>query len=304
MTKFFMMVGLPASGKSTYAETLAIRENAEIFSSDAYRAKFGAGEEDQTVNGKIFGLLHNDIKQALKAGKNCIYDATNLISKRRRAFLQEIKNISCEKICVLVLRPFEQCVMSNWERDRHVPDYAMGRMLRSFETPYMEEGWTDIILKIDENDCIHSMDFFIQFYMNFDQHNHHHTATLGQHCVNVASYVSDPEKWRDSYDGCPTELLIAGYLHDSGKVWCKTFKNSRGEPTEEAHYYNHENVGAYDAFFYKNIKNKLLVSWLINNHMRPYFWKSPEVEDKYRKLWGEEKFSLLMRLHEADVAGH
>lgn len=304
MTKFFMMVGLPASGKSTYAEILAIRENAEIFSSDAYRAKFGTGEEDQTINGKIFGILHNDIKQALKAGKNCIYDATNLISKRRRAFLQEINNIPCEKICVLVVRPFEDCVESNWARERNVPDHAMMRMYKSFETPYMEEGWDDIALKLDEEYCTLNMDFFIQFTMNFDQHNSHHTSTLGQHCINVANNVSDVVLSTSEHCDYSTALLTAAYLHDYGKMYCKQFKNSKGEPTEEAHYYNHQNIGAYDAFFFKNVKDKLLVSWLICNHMAPYFWKTPENADKYRKLWGDQKFKMIEILHKADEAGH
>ena len=298
MSKLFVMVGLPASGKSTYTKDLAMRENAEIFSSDVYRAKFGYGEEDQTVNSKIFQYLHNDIKTALRNGKNCIYDATNLISKRRRTFLQEIKNIPCEKICVLIARPLKDCLRSNYERERTVPVHAMLRMYRGFETPYFEEGWDDIVVILDEHDCDKSIDTFIDKVMNFDQNNSHHSNTLGRHLINVGEYISNPRL------NCPSELVAAAYLHDCGKIYTKTFLNSKGEFSNEAHYYNHENVGAYEVFFFKNVKNKLLVSWLINNHMRPYTWKTPDTAEKYRQLWGDNKFSAIMLLHEADVNSH
>ena len=39
MIKFFMMIGLPASGKSEQAKKLAAEYNAEIFSSDELRVE-------------------------------------------------------------------------------------------------------------------------------------------------------------------------------------------------------------------------------------------------------------------------
>lgn len=84
---FVMMVGLPASGKSTYAKELAEEMKAVICSSDAIRKELYDDENSQNNNEEVFKLLHSRIKECLREGKNVIYDATNINSKRRRAFL-------------------------------------------------------------------------------------------------------------------------------------------------------------------------------------------------------------------------
>ena len=84
---FVMMVGLPASGKSTYVKELAEEMRAVICSSDAIRKELCGDENSQDNNEEVFKLLHSRIKECLKKGVNVIYDATNINSKRRRAFL-------------------------------------------------------------------------------------------------------------------------------------------------------------------------------------------------------------------------
>ena len=88
-----MMVGLPASGKSTIAHNLAKENNYIIFSSDELRVELYGDINDQNHNHDLFIELHKRIKTALKEGNNVIYDACNLSSKRRVAFLQELKKV-------------------------------------------------------------------------------------------------------------------------------------------------------------------------------------------------------------------
>lgn len=76
-----MMVGLPASGKSTIAYNLAKENNYIVFSSDALREELYLDINDQTHNHELFVELHKRIKTALKEGNNVIYDACNLSSK-------------------------------------------------------------------------------------------------------------------------------------------------------------------------------------------------------------------------------
>lgn len=94
----FFMVGLPASGKSTYAKELSKNYNAIILSSDEIRKELCGDENSQDKNNEVFIVLHRRIKEYLKSGKNVVYDATNVNSKRRKAFLDELKNISCKKL--------------------------------------------------------------------------------------------------------------------------------------------------------------------------------------------------------------
>ena len=91
-----MIVGLPASGKSTYAKELSEKYNANIHSSDVIREELSGDVNNQNINSKVFQTLHSRIKEDLRNGKNCIYDATNINYKRRMAFLQELNKIPCE----------------------------------------------------------------------------------------------------------------------------------------------------------------------------------------------------------------
>ena len=79
------------------------------------------------------------------------------------------------------------------------------------------------------------------------------------------------------------DLQWAALYHDCGKVFTQVFHNAKGEPTEEAHYYNHENVGAYDCLC--DYSKTLLTSVLINLHMKPYTWKLEKTKQKYKKLY-------------------
>ena len=133
---FLMLVGLPASGKSTKAKDFAKQYNATIFSSDALREEMFGNVNDQEHNQELFAELHKRIKDCLSSGKSAIYDATNLNYKRRMAFLAELKNIPCEKVCVVMATPVTICQMRNEVRERKVPISVISRMYKSFHIPY------------------------------------------------------------------------------------------------------------------------------------------------------------------------
>lgn len=62
MNKFYMMIGLPASGKSTIAKEIAKSEDAIIVSSDEIRKEFG-DVNDQSQNAKVFKEVEKRLKQ-------------------------------------------------------------------------------------------------------------------------------------------------------------------------------------------------------------------------------------------------
>ena len=305
--KFIMMCGLPASGKSTYAKELAETYNANIHSSDDIRQELSGDINNQNINELVFKILHNRIKEDLKSGKNCIYDATNISYKRRMAFLNELNKIPCKKICYLIATHYAECIYNNSNRERKVPEEVIERMYRHFDIPWYYEGWDKIEIVYRRDRLIYygrPRDFYINT-INFNQDNSHHTLTLGEHCKEV---------WRELAEAVGEEndeLIYAGLLHDCGKPFCKTFTNGKGEITKQAHYYDHEKVGAYDALFYDvsswleigSLKIAILIRW----HMQPYFWErdnNEKLHNKYRKLWGEDLYSDIMKLHEADVNAH
>lgn len=299
----YVLCGLPASGKSAYAKALSEETGAKIFSSDALRAELYGDANNQEHNAELFQELHKRIKDCLKSGKNAIYDATNLSSKRRRSFLQELNKIDCVKICVVMATPFEQCLENNDARDRKVPFEVIDRMYRHWNTPAMFEGWDSIeVVYWEGSKNSRSISHWLYEHINDNQYNPHHTMTIGRHCVAVGNQFKD-----DSL------LMVAGYLHDCGKPYCMKFENSKGEPTDIAHFYGHENVGAYDALFFDcEGERQLDVSLLVNLHMIPYYYEkdggNERLRNKYKKLWGyelgDDLFEYVTKLHEADKNAH
>lgn len=304
---FICLVGLPASGKTTYAYDIAYDMNAVIIDSDEYRKDLFGDEEDQSNNQKLFQVMHKTIKDCLRACKNVIFSATNLSSKRRRALLNELTKIPCKKRCVIIATPFEQCLENNRNRERKVPEDAMWKMYKSWQTPYWFEGWDDIEIKYWRNSK-RSIDAvkYINLLRNFDQDNPHHTLTLGQHMIKALELVSNNPH-------CELDVYYATSLHDIGKAKCKTYVDYKNRECKHAHFYGHENVGAYDVLFFdfythQNDELTLAVSLLINLHMSFYhFDRSPnpyKLHDKYRKLWGTMIYDKVATLHEADVSAH
>lgn len=311
---FLMVVGLPGSGKSTYIEKYY--SNYRVHSSDAIREELSGDVNNQDINKQVFSTLHKRVKDDLVAGYNVVYDATNISWKRRKAFLQELKNINCHKECVLMATPFELCVQRNNERDRVVPYFVIERMYKNFDIPWYNEGWDSIVIAYANSDAMAQYGDWSRFvvdHLDFAQDSKWHTETLGDHCLKTLQYVETREA--DLTPGNILETKIAAALHDCGKPFCKAFKDSRGEPSEFAHYYNHENVGAYNSLFYgkEDGVDSLLVAALIRYHMVLHFFKDwkPRTVEKYENEFVEHEYLQLIKfydalkiLHEGDKKAH
>lgn len=296
---FMMLCGLPGSGKSRFASEYSKLTESDIYSSDEIRKELFGDESSQVNNKEVFKVLHQRIKESLRSNKSVIYDATNISSKRRRAFVSELKNINCIKHCVVIATPYSMCIKNNFTRGRKVPVDVIKRMYMNWNTPFYFEGWDHIsVVKYYEEEK--SMFEWYCKMRNYKQDNTHHKHTLGTHCMEVARICNEDDL-----------LFCAGCVHDCGKPFTKSFLNSKGEYTSEAHYYNHQNVGAYDSlmFSYPDSIKELDVSILVNLHMQPFFWEKDsshreKTVNKYKKLWGERLFNLVMDLHKADVNSH
>ena len=299
---FIMMVGLPYSGKSEYAKRLQQKHNAVIHASDEIREEVLGDVQDQNNNAKVFEVLHSRVKADLLAGKNVIYDATNINHKRRKAFLAELTNIPCKKACAFMATPYDVCHERSKIRERVVPWDVFDRMYRNIWIPYFYEGWDyidlvypDGFVTLDANELFNGKNG-----LNYAEHdNPHHTFSIGHHCLAAYGIVR----------GGSNELQEAALFHDIGKPYTKTFVNSKGETTEVAHYYNHHNVSAYDSLFYTNSDyDRLYIANLIQWHMRPYEIKKvhnpKQTAEKFRKLVGSTMYDDIMALHNADLNAH
>lgn len=314
-----MMCGLPGSGKSTLAYELSCTYVCPVFSSDSIRKELTGSESNMEKDNEVFNLIRNRIKKFLEnnQGENAfaIYDACNISYKRRMALLNELKKYDFNKVCYFVYTPYEKCIENNNKRSRVVPEYAIRNMYKSFYIPQYYEGWDSIVFYSSKqaiiNDDINSNELSELFYnsnnglCNIEHENPHHTYNIGNHCI--ACYLNTIDMHRGNMD---FNLSMAALLHDIGKPFTKVFVNSKGEESEIAHYYQHHLVSAYQAIPYLrqfSESNMMEILALIQWHMFPYFWEkdnNEKMKSKYKRLWGDELFSKIMKLHEADRKAH
>lgn len=300
MPKLIMLIGLPGSGKSTYAKRYIDNhlEDTVWCSSDNVR-KVLYGDENIQGNPKtVFEHLQNDVEMYLRDGYNVIYDATNVTRKNRRGVINKFKNLA-EIECHIVWAPYNECVARDKERVRSVGEDVIRKFLYRWQSPNYDEGFKfiDVIYNCNNGwDRIHYSNCMLD-NLKIPHDNPHHTLDVYEHSAAVQNYIMN--KWPGS-----SVLEEAGSYHDLGKPMTKGYKSDEdGKLIPVAHYYQHHCVGGYLVYgmYADNCASRqkaILCSWLVSNHMEPYF------DSKYYKsLEGMYKV-WIDQLHEADEAAH
>ena len=302
--KLIVMIGISASGKSTIAKQIAERDNCIIVSSDAIRGEICVGGvSDQSKNEEVFRIFHRRIKENLLKGNNVIADATNITIKSRKAIFDAIRKIDCYKIGYLVVKNIKDCIKDNKNSDRvAVPDEVIYRQVRKFQICFYEEGFNIIViedLNKDNSELFLVNDMIRHQQMSkFDQKNPYHNQTLEGHCDFVA------EEFR-KYN-YPNYYNFAARQHDIGKMYTQTF-----DENGIAHYYGHEGYGTYllltdyNSIFRETFYSKdgiLDMLFLVNYHMLPMNWNTEKAKNKWRKIFGDYKYQLLVDFHMCDKA--
>lgn len=308
--EFIMLVGLPSSGKSTFANKLKDEGEYIIHSSDEIRKELFEDINNQSNNNIVFETLHKRVKADLLDGKGVIYDATNISYKRRMAFLKTIEKINCDKSCILMAVPYEECIKRNAEREKSVPEEVITRMYKNFYIPQYYEGWDNIYIHWDfDKNKFNSNKLFEELY-KINQDNPHHSFTIGRHCEKCRENLIDILTSNGIKISTNDRLYLeyASFYHDIGKSKCKEYNEEKGHST----YYQHHLVGAYDAMFYTNVNglgvafsdNAILeVCNYIQWHMLPFQLRDApqKTVENFIKLLGKEVFNYILLLHEADV---
>lgn len=224
MNKLFVMCGLPASGKSTYALQLAIKENAIVVSTDNIRGFINGDENSQKNNDKVFEIAHKLIYKYLNEEKNVIFDATNINLKKRIELVKRYRKYCDKIICVFVAIPYEICLERNSKRERKVPEEVIKRMYYNFYVPQLYEGFDRIETIFETHYRYH-----YEIPNDISQDNPHHTLKILEHCKKAYNIIC---KYTDNYI-----LQQATLFHDIGKFKTKQFKDAKGNPSKIAHFY-------------------------------------------------------------------
>lgn len=296
---FFMLVGLPGSGKSQFAKELkeGLHKTTVHLSSDAIRGELFGDENSQEDNARVFYEMKKRALEALNENKNVIYDATNMTRKSRQIISELPAYV--QKECMIIYAPIEICVERDKNRERTVGRAVIDRMVKSFQPPFYDEGFDSIGIDYNYDDYIEDEHNALVDAMRIPHDNPHHTYDIHEHGIAAEEYLYenfslDFEDYKNS--NYYRTMLMAAKYHDIGKPYVKSFTNSKGEPTEHAHYYNHQNVGAYLSYNLDYASVEL--AWLIGTHMDPY------LNTKYYRNLPQFLKDKIDVLHEADINAH
>lgn len=310
MATLNIIIGIPGSGKSNYAKKYLLTNNSVYLSSDDIRIEL-YGFEDQTHNDVVFETMKKRTLNALKEGKDVIYDATNLNKKRRSGIINEAHKLDAQVDAYLCCTPINIILERNITRaERQLPWDKLVQMIQSIEPPMYYEGFDNIYL-IDGgmyND-VYDYNFLIKECSGYNQDNPHHYETLEEHIKAVtkkAENLGEILKLRNDAE----ILRQAARYHDFGKLYTKSFNDKKGYYV----YYGHDKVSTY--LYLCHIRKQNLIdelnrvrlcdshyqtAALILNHME---WYRREDMTPIKELFNDDDlYYMLELLHEADLWG-
>lgn len=244
----YVLCGIPASGKSTWAKDFAKDGHTEIISTDEIRKELFGNEESQQDNNKVFQEAFKRIKTSSK--DDVVFDATNISAKRRRALVREMRPWFYVITAVPFVEPLEVCLKRNGERERKVPEDVIRRMFCNYAIPTKDEGFDHVASVIDpRRDTILDKPFWDLYEEIKDKYFTDMEHDSPHHLESVAEHIQHGIKLGLELKGAwSRQILFALLFHDLGKFFTKIYREDKGYYG----FFGHENVSSQIAKLYTN----------------------------------------------------
>lgn len=157
MLELITMVGLPGSGKTTYA--LDFYPYHVYISSDTIISHIAESMDksysevfDDTISAATY-MCYAELALASFAGENIVIDRTNLTKRARAANFSKLKYSKPYRSVAIVMDvPLELLKLRLTKRNENgkiIPDKVLDKFIDSFEMPTLDEGFDEIkVIKV------------------------------------------------------------------------------------------------------------------------------------------------------------
>jgi predicted kinase len=143
--KLIVMVGVPASGKSTKGQQIAEDNNFAYVSRDFIRTvlDLGHGKAEEAITKKVFLGF---VEAALLRGDTVVADATHLNVDMRAPLIDLGARFEADNIALVMNTSYETCVLRNAQRneDSQIPANKLRKMNEMFRKPHEAEGFKNV----------------------------------------------------------------------------------------------------------------------------------------------------------------
>ena len=150
MNRLYMLVGIPASGKTTWANNQSFTKDCAIISTDQYVEEYAAQtgktytEAFQEYMPIAVDRMTDAVIEAREAGRNIIWDQTSTSIGTRAKKFRMLPNYYA--IAVVFSIPERQELEKRLASrlGKIVPIEVVDRMIGNWEEPTLEEGFMEI----------------------------------------------------------------------------------------------------------------------------------------------------------------
>ena len=147
MSKLFIMMGAPGSGKTTWCKN-NVPKNAVYISRDEIRFNIIKDEDSYFSKEKIvYDIFINKINEALESGLDVYADQTSLNAGSRKKLINALNKKPDEIIGIYFTTPLDIVLQRNAQRTGRalVPEDVVINMFNSLTRPTLDEGFTEIL---------------------------------------------------------------------------------------------------------------------------------------------------------------
>lgn len=150
-----IMVGPPSSGKTPIANKLVEDYSFEKISPEDVRAELNKESGSVNIddylnrNREVFAIVYSRLSEALRAGKNVVYDATNCRSWYRTKIMEVVKGSTTKVLCfVMKNRSVMDCIKKHEENNMpYLTELTIEKMWHTLrkQPPTIMEGYDAIV---------------------------------------------------------------------------------------------------------------------------------------------------------------